>query len=51
MRNAEIAAHLGEVLWAAGQKDEARSLWELGTQMEDDNEVLINTLQRFGELP
>jgi len=51
MRNAEIAAHLGEVLWVAGRKDEARSLWELGAQMEADNEVLINTLQRFGERP
>ena len=51
MRNAEIAAHLGEVLWTEGQKDEARALWELGTQMEDDNEILIDTMQRFGELP
>jgi tetratricopeptide (TPR) repeat protein len=51
MRNAEIAAHLGEVLWAQGQKDEARSLWELGTQMESNNEILIETMQRFGELP
>jgi tetratricopeptide (TPR) repeat protein len=51
MRNAEIAAHLGEVLWAAGQKDEARSLWELGMQMEDNNDVLLNTMKRFGELP
>ena len=51
MRNAEIAAHLGEVLWARGQKDEARSLWELGIQMESDNEVLLKTMQRFGESP
>jgi tetratricopeptide (TPR) repeat protein len=51
MRNAEIAAHLGEVLWARGQKDEARSLWKLGLEMESDNEVLINTMQRFGETP
>jgi tetratricopeptide (TPR) repeat protein len=51
MRNAEIAAHLGEVLWARGQKDEARSLWQLGLEMESDSEVLINTMQRFGELP
>jgi tetratricopeptide (TPR) repeat protein len=51
MRNAEIAAHLGEVLWARGQKDEARSLWKLGLEMESDNEVLINTMQRFGEAP
>lgn len=51
MRNAEIAAHLGEVLWVRGQKDEARSLWKLGLEMESDNEVLIDTLQRFGEAP
>jgi len=51
LRNAEIAAHLGEVLWARGQKDEARSLWKLGLQMEADNEILIETLRRFGELP
>ena len=51
MRNAEIAAHLGEVLWARGQKDEARSLWKLGLEMGGDNEVLINTMQRFGETP
>ncbi len=51
MRNAEIAAHLGEVLWVHGQKDEARSTWQLGIQLESDNEVLIKTMQRFGELP
>jgi tetratricopeptide (TPR) repeat protein len=51
MRNAEVAAHLGEVLWAQGQKDEARSLWKLGTQLEQDNEVLSSTMRRFGELP
>ena len=51
LRNAEIAAHLGEVLWVRGQKDEARSLWKLGTQMEGDNEVLIETMQRFGVQP
>jgi len=51
MRNAEIAAHLGEVLWTSGQKDEARSLWQLAIQLEGDNDVLIDTMQRFGELP
>ena len=51
IRNAEIAAHLGEVLWARGQKDEARSTWQLGIRLEDDNEILIETMQRFGELP
>ena len=51
MRNAEVAAHLGEVLWVRGQKDEARSLWKLGIELESDNEVLINTMKRFGETP
>ena len=51
LRNAEIAAHLGEVLWASGQKDEARAFWKLGVEMENDNEILVETMQRFGELP
>jgi len=51
MRNAEIAAHLGEVLWARGQKEEARSTWQLGIELERDNEVLLETMRRFGELP
>ena len=51
MRNAEVAAHLGEVLWASGQKEEARSIWRLGRELESNNEILIGTMQRFGELP
>jgi len=51
LRNAEVAAHLGEVLWAQGQKDEARSLWELGLELGDNNEVLAETMQRLGETP
>jgi len=48
---AEIAAHLGEVLWVSGQKERARRLWHSGMKLDDTNEVLISTLQRFGELP
>ena len=51
MRNAEVAAHLGEVLWVRGQKDEARAIWQLGIELESNNEILISTMQRFGELP
>ena len=51
MRNAEVAAHLGEVLWVGGQKDEARSIWRLGRELDSNNEILIGTMQRFGELP
>jgi len=48
---AEIAAHLGEVLWVSGQKNEARKFWKAGMRVDKTNEVLIKTLQRFGELP
>lgn len=51
MKNAEIAAHLGEVLWASGQKGAAREVWEKGLQLESDNEILIATMQRFGVSP
>jgi Flp pilus assembly protein TadD len=30
--DAEIAAHLGEVLWVSGQKDEARRVWDQGRE-------------------
>ena len=45
--DAEIAAHLGEVLWVSGQKDEAGQIWQRGTRMRADNPVLVETLQRF----
>ncbi|MCW8924758.1 MAG: tetratricopeptide repeat protein [Xanthomonadales bacterium] len=49
LRNAEVAAHLGEVLWVNGRQDEARSLWESGLELDSDNRVLRETMQRFGE--
>jgi tetratricopeptide (TPR) repeat protein len=51
LRNAEVAAHLGEVLWVLGQREEARSVWRLGNEMESGNIILIKTMQRFGEQP
>jgi len=45
--DAEIAAHLGEVLWAAGQKDEARRVWEQGRKKDAKNKVLLETIQRL----
>jgi len=51
LRNPEVAAHLGEVLWMRGQKQEARSIWQIGTELEGDNEILLKTMRRFGELP
>jgi Flp pilus assembly protein TadD len=43
----EIAAHLGEVLWAAGQRDEARRIWQDARGRDAGNEVLRETLARL----
>ncbi len=43
----EIAAHLGEVMWARGQRDEAGKLWQNSLQTHPQNEVLLETLRRF----
>lgn len=43
----EIAAHLGEVLWARGQRDEAGKLWQSSLQSHPQNEVLLETLRRL----
>ncbi|GAB7539269.1 tetratricopeptide repeat protein [Burkholderia sp. 22PA0099] len=45
--NAEIGAHLGEVLWKSGQQDKARDAWRAAQKLEPDNETLLNTLKRF----
>lgn len=43
----EIAAHLGEVLWQKGKRDEAIRTWEEALQTHPDNEALLNTSKRF----
>ena len=45
--DAEIAAHLGEVLWVTGQTDEARKVWREGRQRDAANDVLRETLARL----
>jgi len=45
--DAEIAAHLGEVLWVSGQKDEAKKVWEQGRKKEPKNKVLLETIKRL----
>jgi tetratricopeptide (TPR) repeat protein len=45
--DAEIAAHLGEVLWVLGQRDRATSVWKEGLQINSDNETLLATLKRL----
>jgi tetratricopeptide (TPR) repeat protein len=47
----EIAAHLGEVLWVKGQREEALNIWREGRQRDASNEVLRETLQRLRAEP
>jgi tetratricopeptide (TPR) repeat protein len=43
----EIAAHLGEVLWARGQRDAAGKLWQTSLEIHPQNEMLLETLRRL----
>jgi len=45
--DAEIAAHLGEVLWASGEQDEARRVWQEADKRDPKNEALRETLDRL----
>ncbi len=45
--DAEIAAHLGEVLWATGQRDEARKVWAAALKDHPANELLLATVKKF----
>jgi tetratricopeptide (TPR) repeat protein len=49
--DAEIAAHLGEVLWAAGQRDEAKRIWAEASKRDPKNEALRETMQRLKAKP
>ena len=45
--DAEIAAHLVEVLWVSGERDEARRLWEEARQKAPDDARLHDVEQRY----
>jgi len=45
--DAEIAAHLGEVLWVTGNKERARDIWKRARRENPDNHVLNETIERF----
>jgi tetratricopeptide (TPR) repeat protein len=45
--DAEIAAHMGEVLWQLNQRDEAKKIWREGLQKGGDTETLRETLRRL----
>ncbi len=45
---ADIAAHLGEVLWVKGEKDKARDIFMKGRKLEKQNKTLEDTIKRLG---
>ncbi len=49
--DAEIGAHLGEVLWQMGQPDAARAVWRKALGSEPDNSALQKTLKRLRVQP
>jgi len=46
--DAEIAAHLGEVLWQLGQHESALQVWRDANENEPDNRFIRPTMQRLG---
>jgi predicted Zn-dependent protease len=45
--DADIAAHLGEVLWSLGQRDRAQAIWKEGLLLNSENDTLQETLKRL----
>lgn len=46
LQDSEIAAHLGEVLWATGARDRARTVWNEALSVEPDSEILLRVIDR-----
>lgn len=46
-RDQEIAAHLGEVLWMTGNREEAMRIWQQSLQENPDSKILRDVMQRF----
>ncbi|MGH8481991.1 MAG: tetratricopeptide repeat protein [Nevskiaceae bacterium] len=46
-RDPEIAAHLGEVLWTLGDREQARAVWDAALTRDPDHRVLRDTVDRL----
>ena len=49
--DAEIAAHLGEVLWVSGKREQALLVWREGVALNAESETLVETLKRLRVKP
>jgi tetratricopeptide (TPR) repeat protein len=49
--DADIAAHLGEVLWSLGQRERAQTVWKEGLLLNSEDETLLETLKRLHVKP
>ncbi|HEY0334390.1 MAG TPA: tetratricopeptide repeat protein [Stenotrophomonas sp.] len=47
VKDPEIAAHLGEVLWANGQKDEARHYFDEARKLDPENRALLRATEKY----
>ncbi len=47
MKDPEVAAHLGEVLWQLGRRDEARRYFEEARALDPENRALQRALRQF----
>jgi tetratricopeptide (TPR) repeat protein len=47
----EIAAHLGEVLWTMGEREQAVRVWRQGLALDARHRVLLDTMARHGVRP
>ena len=46
-QDGEIAAHLGEVLWMSGEREEASRIWDETLKNHPADEILLKTIQRL----
>ena len=43
----EIAAHLGEVLWVRGEREQAKEVWEAALRQTPEDTRLLDVIERF----
>ncbi len=43
----EVAAHLGEVLWVSGEREDAREIWQQALEAAPGDKRLLNIMERF----